>query len=206
MSTTDARGHTVPSGTDQAARQALLDLSLSIPSVRTVASVTAATQHVASLVSAGLTPSPDSPVWALAGGVLCTWDGSAWTRVAGGAVRATVTSQGSRTVTGGATTSLATAVFSLPARATVRVTAGAVAQPAGNAAGVLRLRRNNAAGEQLGAARFFHSRGTAYHQWPSVDVEVVLDAGSHALVLAGEVGSGSNQVVYDQGTLTVTYA
>ena len=46
MSYQDQRGHKVPSPTDPARRQDLLDLSLSIPSYKACASETAASQYV----------------------------------------------------------------------------------------------------------------------------------------------------------------
>lgn len=80
MSTTDARGHTVPEGTDPAARQSLLDLSLSIPSVATAASETAANQHVQALIQAGVTVDEEHPVhvWRSDLGVTTVWDGKKW--------------------------------------------------------------------------------------------------------------------------------
>ena len=60
MSTTDARGHTVPEGTDPAARQSLLDLSLSIPSIRA-------------------RPSAPAYVYRTDLNALAVWDGTSWT-------------------------------------------------------------------------------------------------------------------------------
>ena len=61
MSYQDQRGHKVPSPTDPARRQDLLDLSLSIPSYKACASETAASQYVAALAGVGLTASPAQP-------------------------------------------------------------------------------------------------------------------------------------------------
>ena len=80
MSTTDARGHTVPEGTDPAARQSLLDLSLSIPSVAAAASETAANRHVQALIQAGVAVDGDHPVHVYRSdlGAIMTWNGTAW--------------------------------------------------------------------------------------------------------------------------------
>ena len=80
MSTKDVRGHTVPTGTDPASRQSLLSLSLSIPSIRSVASLSAATQHVNLLAAAGVVASADSPVYVMRTdlGALTWWDGTRW--------------------------------------------------------------------------------------------------------------------------------
>lgn len=80
MSTTDARGHKIPEGTDPASRQSLLDLSLSIPSVATAGSLSAANEHVARLRQAGITATADAPVivWRSDVNVLTAWDGKNW--------------------------------------------------------------------------------------------------------------------------------
>ncbi|CED90630.1 hypothetical protein [Actinomyces succiniciruminis] len=90
MSYKDARGHTVPAGTDQASRQSLLDLSLSIPSIPAASSATAATQHVTALADAGVTISAASPVlvWRTDLQQMVSWDGSSWTNVTPGAYQA----------------------------------------------------------------------------------------------------------------------
>lgn len=84
MSTTDARGHTVPLGSDAPRRQTLLDLSLSIPSVRTCTSLAAANQHVAALRNAGVTASDSSVilVWRTDLAVITAWNGKTWSQVA----------------------------------------------------------------------------------------------------------------------------
>lgn len=81
MSTTDARGHTVPEGTDPAARQSLLDLSMSIPSIRALPSAAAATQHVQALAAAGQAPSAEAPAYVYRTDLsaLAVWDGTSWT-------------------------------------------------------------------------------------------------------------------------------
>ena len=80
MSTTDARGHVVPEGTDPAARQSLLDLSLSIPSLATAGSEQAANQHVQALINSGATVDENHPVhvWRSDLNAIMTWTGSAW--------------------------------------------------------------------------------------------------------------------------------
>ncbi|MDO4243812.1 MAG: hypothetical protein Q4C85_08675 [Actinomyces sp.] len=80
MTITDARGHRVPEGTDQASRQSLLDLSLSIPSVATAGSLNAANQLVRALTDAGIPPSPSSVLTVRRTDIGATahWDGSAW--------------------------------------------------------------------------------------------------------------------------------
>ncbi|WP_103061594.1 hypothetical protein [Actinomyces qiguomingii] len=94
MSYKDARGHTVPAGTDQASRQSLLDLSLSIPSIPTCTSASAATQHVTRLAAAGVTASAADPVlvWRTDLQQLVSWDGTAWTICTPGAYAATTVS------------------------------------------------------------------------------------------------------------------
>lgn len=80
MSITDARGHRVPEGTDPASRQSLLSLSLSIPSIATAGSETAARQHVERLQWAGQAASTDAPihVWRSDLSALTVWDGKTW--------------------------------------------------------------------------------------------------------------------------------
>lgn len=80
MTIRDARGHTVPTGSDAARRQSLLDLSLSIPSIRSVASESEASQYVAQLRAAGITASDRDPafVWRRDLGVLQVWNGTVW--------------------------------------------------------------------------------------------------------------------------------
>lgn len=82
---TDARGHTVPTGSDFAQRKSLTDLSLSIPSIKSVASEAAATLYLATLSDAGITPSVANPVWVWRSDLtrLLINDGSAWRVVAG---------------------------------------------------------------------------------------------------------------------------
>lgn len=60
---TDARGHTVPTGRDFAARKSLTDLSLSIPSMRSCTSQSAVDLYLSALADAGITPSVDHPVY-----------------------------------------------------------------------------------------------------------------------------------------------
>lgn len=80
MSYTDQRGHRVPSPTDTAQRSDLLALSLSIPSLHTCASETAAAQHVQALAAAGLRATPAEPVyvWRSDLDALRVWDGARW--------------------------------------------------------------------------------------------------------------------------------
>lgn len=85
MSTTDARGHKVPEGTDPAARQSLLDLSLSIPSIIAVTSQTAAARYVAELAAAGVPVSEEHPVyvWRSDISAMLVWDGVKWAGTGG---------------------------------------------------------------------------------------------------------------------------
>lgn len=85
MSYIDQRGHRVPSPTDPAQRADLTALSLSIPSIRTVASETAAAQYVAALQGAGvrITESDPAFVYCLETGNIRAWNGRAWTDVSG---------------------------------------------------------------------------------------------------------------------------
>lgn len=80
MSTRDARGHVVPSGDDPARRQALLDLSLSIPSIHAVKSSAEAVQHVQALAAAGVAATPESPVYVFRTDLatIFWWDGARW--------------------------------------------------------------------------------------------------------------------------------
>lgn len=85
MSTTDARGHKIPEGTDPAARQSLLDLSLSIPSIIAVTSQTAAARYVAALAAAGVPVSEEHPVyvWRSDISAMLVWDGIKWAGTGG---------------------------------------------------------------------------------------------------------------------------
>ncbi len=90
---TDVAGHTVPSGSDYAARKSLLDLSLTIPGtgIKTCASEAAANLYItnlkAALSTAGLPAiSADNPAYvgrADLGGVLYRHNGTGWTPVPG---------------------------------------------------------------------------------------------------------------------------
>lgn len=84
---TDVAGHTVPGGSDYAARKSLLDLSLTIPGtgIKTCASEAAANLYVtnlkAALSTAGLPAiSADNPVYVRRSdrGLLMVSDGSSW--------------------------------------------------------------------------------------------------------------------------------
>ena len=91
MSYKDARGHTVPAGTDQASRQSLLDLSLSIPSIPARPSYTAATQYVTALADAGVTISAAAPVlvWRTDLQQMVSFNGTGWNIVTPGTVSST---------------------------------------------------------------------------------------------------------------------
>lgn len=80
MPSKDIRGHKVPSGTDPAARQSILDLSLSVPSVKTCASEAAANQHVSALAAAGVRATASEPVyvWRSDLSSMLVWDGRKW--------------------------------------------------------------------------------------------------------------------------------
>lgn len=85
MSYIDQRGHRVPSPTDPAQRADLTALSLSIPSIKTVASETAAAQYIAALQGAGVRMTDSDPafVYRQDQGSLQAWNGRAWTEVGG---------------------------------------------------------------------------------------------------------------------------
>lgn len=77
---TDARGHTIPTGSDFAARKSLTDLSLSIPSIYSAASQSAADLYRASLPTPPTVAAP-CYVWRSDWGVLTIHDGSRWMEV-----------------------------------------------------------------------------------------------------------------------------
>lgn len=85
MSYIDQRGHRVPSPTDPAQRTDITALSLSIPSIRTVVSETAAAQYVAALQGAGVQSTETDPafVYRLDTGNIQSWDGRVWADVTG---------------------------------------------------------------------------------------------------------------------------
>lgn len=85
MSYIDQRGHRVPSPTDPAQRADLAALSLSIPSIRTVVSETAAAQYVAALQGAGVQSTETNPafVYRLDTGNIQAWNGRDWLDVTG---------------------------------------------------------------------------------------------------------------------------
>ena len=85
---TDARGHTVPTGSDFAQRKSLTDLSLSIGDIETCSSEAAADLYVSTITSAlsaaGLPPISAGNglyVWRRDLRVLTRFDGAAWTDV-----------------------------------------------------------------------------------------------------------------------------
>lgn len=80
MPTTDARRHTIPLGSDQARRQSLLDLSLSISDIRGVSSQADADQYVASLGPAGAYVDSLHPVyvWRADREEIQIWTGDRW--------------------------------------------------------------------------------------------------------------------------------
>lgn len=85
MSYIDQRGHRVPYPTDPAQRADLTALSLSIPSIRTVVSETAAAQYVAALQGAGVQSTETNPafVYRLDTGNIQAWNGRDWSDVTG---------------------------------------------------------------------------------------------------------------------------
>jgi hypothetical protein len=120
----DARKHTVPPGTGvPPARQALLDLSLSLHDVVPVANATERAQLVADLTAAGVGPAADRPLYvhrtdAPAGGELeRTVDGQAWQSILAGVGQAVFA-----TGNGGGNLGTGWAVSSAPA--TLDLTAG----------------------------------------------------------------------------------
>lgn len=85
MSYIDQRGHRVPSPTDPAQRADLTALSLSIPSIRTVVSETAAARYVAALQGAGIQITETDPafVYRLDTRNIQAWNGREWSDVTG---------------------------------------------------------------------------------------------------------------------------
>lgn len=85
MSYIDQRGHRVPSPNDPAQRADLTALSLSIPSIRTVISETAAAQYVAALQGAGVRITETDPafVYQVDTGNIRAWNGREWAEVTG---------------------------------------------------------------------------------------------------------------------------
>ena len=81
---TDARGHTVPSGNDFAQRKSLTDLSLSIPSIETCSSPSAANLYLSLLADAGIIPTAADPAFVYRTDLeaLTIHDGSGWSRLA----------------------------------------------------------------------------------------------------------------------------
>lgn len=77
---TDARGHTIPTGSDFAARKSLTDLSLSIPSIYAAASQSAADLYRTTLPTPPTVARP-CYVWRSDWGVLTIYDGSRWMEV-----------------------------------------------------------------------------------------------------------------------------
>jgi hypothetical protein len=80
MPSIDVRGHLVPNGSEPASRQALLDFSQSVPSVKACESETAAIQHINALKAAGVKISESNPVfvWRTDIKALLVWDGLHW--------------------------------------------------------------------------------------------------------------------------------
>lgn len=212
MPTTDARGHTVPLGTDAAARQSLLDLSLSIPSIVAAASATEAAQYIQALADAGApSPSTTRPAFVMRTdlGMLMAWDGSSWVRLGGGLLARTVTkTRSSLTITTTMTTTeyeMARVTIDLPARTTVLVFASIQARPNGNASGEIRLRAESLTGTMLDSTNW-HSHATTNDQWPTLSVPVQLDAGSHILILSTLTGTGSSSTDVYYPKIDVAYA
>lgn len=88
---TDARGHTVPTGSDFAARKSLTDLSLSISDIPARASAAAMGLLISDLAGAGVAPSASRPVYCYrsdVGTLYATTDGSTWTQVTPGVCNA----------------------------------------------------------------------------------------------------------------------
>lgn len=84
---TDARGHTVPTGSDFAARKSLTDLSLSISDIPARASSAAMGLLISDLAGAGITPSASEPIYCYRtdlAALLATADGSTWTQLTPG--------------------------------------------------------------------------------------------------------------------------
>ncbi len=79
---TDARGHTVPTGSDFAARKSITDLSLSIPSIYSAASQSAADLYRTSLPTPPTVAAP-CYVWRSDLSGIQVHDGSGWAPVLG---------------------------------------------------------------------------------------------------------------------------
>lgn len=212
MPTTDARGHTVPLGTDAAARQSLLDLSLSIPSIVAAASATEAAQYVQALADAGApSPSAARPAFVMRTdlGMLTAWDGSAWIRLGGGKLSGTTTTtRSSLTITTamvGTEYEMIRVAFDLPARSTVLLFGSAQFRPTGNAAGEIRARVESLTGT-LASSSSWHSHSTTNDQWPSLNVAIQLDAGSHVLIISAAMSTGSSETAVFYPKIDVAYA
>lgn len=206
MSTTDARGHTVPEGTDPAARQSLLDLSLSIPSVAAAASETAANRHVQALIQAGVTVDGDHPVHVYRSdlGAIMTWNGTAWAWPSGNShtgdrLVSPAVPSGPWDAFAGRTIEVARATMTVDHPRRALIFGQVQARPTGNASGALRIEMY---GDVI-KSRNWHSQGSASHQWPALFCAATLKKGTTDIRLMHTTGNGSNSVSIEYGTLDV---
>ena len=206
MSTTDARGHVVPEGTDPASRQSLLDLSLSIPSLATAGSEQAANQHVQALINSGATVDENHPVhvWRSDLNAIMTWTGSAWMWPSGNThtnnrLVSPAVPTGPWDAFAGRTIEVARATITTPYPRRALVFGQIQARPSGNAAGVLRIEMYG----DIIKSRNWPSQGTASHQWPALFCAVTLKTGTTDIRLMHATGVGSQSVNVEYGTLDV---
>lgn len=209
---TDVGGHTVPSGSDYAARKSLLDLSLTVPGtgIKTCASEAAANLYItnlkAALSTAGLPAiSADNPVYVSrsdTGGELWMHDGTRWTLIAKAVAPATTLKQYNSVVSLGAADVFIVAVSPWTGLSRAIVHYSLRVRPAGNAAGSIFVWNDNK--EVPGSRINWHSDGTDRDQFVSGTILMAPKISSDIGLWASALGAGSAATTAGRATLQVS--
>lgn len=207
---TDARGHTVPTGSDFSQRKSLTDLSLSIGDIKTCASEAAANLYIsdltAALSAAGLPPiSAANPAYvarADTGGELWMHDGTRWTLIAKAVPPATTLKQYEGPAALGASDVFIVAVSPWNGLSRALVHYSVRIRPAGNAAGFIFVW--DGVKEVPGSRINWHSDGEARDQFVSGTILMAPTIGKDIGLYASQLGTGSAATTAGRATLQVS--
>lgn len=209
---TDVAGHTVPSGSDYAARKSLLDLSLTVPGtgIKTCASEAAANLYIsdltAALSAAGLPPiSAANPAYvarADTGGELWMHNGTRRTLIAKAVPPATTKKSFDGVVNLGASEAFVVAVSPWNGLSRALVHYAVRIRPAGNASGSVYIWDGNA--EIPGSRINWHSDGEARDQFVSGTILMAPVSGKDIGLYASPLGTGSAATTAGRATLQVS--
>ena len=198
---TDARGHTVPTGSDFAQRKSITDLSLSVPSIKSCASLSAATLHLTDLANKSIKPSVAAPVYVYRSDLnaLMVHDGATWTRIsprkslAGSALDGAQLAAG----VGGTTVGAALTITCDGTEALVAVRANRLRLD-GSGAGYVGVRLD---GVSVGDERRVYSSWGAFSTYsPDWTWPIAVTPGTHTVAAFVSADSASANAVYLDGS------